>query len=477
LNRELDLIGATAEGYVPETGKVVVNAVIWLVILVGMFWIAYAKKVNEKKAFGAVSAILLAVQVVAFGSLFLTADETAFEYPEGELCLDMAEQFTFSSDENIIMLMFDNVANVWLDDAREEYPDIFDSVKDFTYFTNADCNYYGTFPSVVHTLTGNPVDFELSVNEYMQKCWDNPYTNAYYEALAEHGYKVNAFIYQKEIIAAGNSLEITNGKLANVIESNARKEIDYPLLYQTLLQMSCYRYMPDGIKPSFDVNSEQYARIISYPENTIAYSNVDFYHSLLEDGIELNDESNYVVFNHLSGCHEFINDENCERVQNPSRAQSIRGLFTLVEEYLEQLKAAGVYDNSTIIIFTDHGASFNAQPMFLIKRKNETHDVMQESKAPITYENIIPTLIDEIGGDGTEFGRSIYSYAEDEVRERVFYDREFHPDFPSVASYTGLKNGAANIWKRYVYTGDRTTIAELYDAYWYEAIPMVDCYY
>lgn len=477
LNRNLDLIGATAEGYVPEVGKVIVNAVIWLVILVGMLYVAYSKKVQERKVFGTFSAFLLTVQMVAFGSLFLMAESSAFEYPKGELCLDMEEQFTFSSNENIIMLMFDNVSNVWLDEARVAYPDIFDTVKDFTYYTNADCNYYGTYPSVVHTLTGNPVDFSLSVNEYMQECWDNPYTNAYYDTLAEHGYKVNAFIYQKEIIAAGNSLEITKGKLANVVENNARKEIDYPLLYQTLLQMSCYRYMPDGIKQTFNVNSEQYARIISYPENTIAYANVDFYHALLNDGIKLNDESNYVVFNHLSGCHEFINDENCERADEPDRDQSVRGLFTLVEEYLRQLKEAGIYDDSTIIIMTDHGVSFNAQPMFLMKLKNETHDILQESTAPITYEDLIPTIVDEIGGDGSQFGRSIYSYDEDEVRERIFYDREYRSDFPTVESYTGLKEGDANVWQKFTYTGDRNAIAQLYDEYCYETIPMVDCYY
>jgi len=477
LNKELDLIGATAEGYVPSTGKVVVNALVWGVILIGMFVIAYAKRTDWKKVFGTVSAFLLSVQLVAFGSLFLTADKTAFEYPEAELCLDMEEQFTYSADENIIMLMFDNVSNVWLDEAREAYPDIFDSVNDFTYFTNADCNYYGTFPSVVHTLTGNRVDFELSVNEYMQECWDNPYTNKYYDTLAEYGYQANAYIYQKEIIAAGNPLDITKGKLANVVEKNARKDVDYPLLYQTLLEMSCYRYMPDGIKQTFNVNSEQYARIIKYPENTIAYSNVDFYNRLVEDGLSLQEESKSFVFHHLSGCHEFINDENCQRAQDVSRDQAIRGLFTLVEEFLDCLKEEGVYDNSTIIIMTDHGVLYNGQPMFLIKRKNETHDVMQESKAPITYDDIIPTLVDEIGGDGSSFGRNIYSYAEDEVRERIFYDRGYHSDFPDVKSYTGLKDGAANIWQKYVYTGDRFTFAEVYENYWYEAIPMVDCYY
>ena len=477
LNRDLDLIGATAEGYVPSSGKVIGNAIIWAMLLIAMFVTAYVKKINYKKIFGMLAGILLAIQLVAFGSLFITANETAFVYPDSELCLDMEEQFTFSKDENIIILMFDNVSNVWVDEAREAYPDMFDSVKDFTYFSNADCNYYGTFPSVVHTLTGYPVDFNLSVNEYMQECWDNPYTNDYYDLLEENDYKVNAFIYQKEIIAAGNSLDITKGKLANVIEKNNRKDVNYPLLYQTLLQMSCYRYTPDGIKQKFNVNSEQYARIVKTPENVIAYSNTDFYQHLLNEGIEVSEDGNYVVFNHLSGCHEFINDENCNRLLGAPRNAAVRGLFTLVEEYLNQLKAAGIYDNSTIIIMTDHGVSFNGQPMFLMKRRNETHDVIRESTAPITYENIIPTLVNEIGEDGSRFGRDIYSYLEDEVRERVYYDREFHPDFPTVKSYTGLKDGDANIWSRYVYTGDRSALAEVVDNYWYEPIPMVDCYY
>lgn len=477
LNRGLDQIGATALGYEPSMGKIVGNVIIWGIIIVVAFVCAYHRKIREQKIFGILAAFLLTVQLIGFGSLFLTTDKAAFEYPQSELCLSMEEQFTFSKNENIIILLFDNVSNVWLDDAREVYPDILDSVKDFTYFKNADCNYYGTFPSIVHTLTGNPLNTELTVNEYMKECWDNPYTNSFYNLLEEKNYKANAFLYQKEIIVAGNSLDITKGKLANVVETETRREVDYPLLYQTLLEMSCYRYAPDGLKQEFNVTSEQYARIIHYPDNTMAYANPDFYKALLEEGITLNEEKNYFVFNHLSGCHEFINDEKCERLSNADRDQAVRGLFTLVEEYLNQLKAVGIYDSSTIIIMTDHGVYFNAQPMFLVKRKNEIHDVVQESNAPITYDEIIPTLVEELGGDPNNFGISMYDIAENEARERIFFERGMNYDLPMVKSYDGVKAGEANVWKKYIYIGDRRNIEEVYVGEDYEELLMIDSYY
>ena len=68
--------------------------------------------------------MLLLVQLVAYGSLFLTTDDGAFHYAENELCLNMEQQFTISSNENIIVLLFDNLPNEWFEEARATYPDI-----------------------------------------------------------------------------------------------------------------------------------------------------------------------------------------------------------------------------------------------------------------------------------------------------------------------------------------------------------------
>lgn len=59
--------------------------------------------------------------------------------------------------------------NEWFEEARATYPDITKGLEDFTYYNNADCNYYGTYPSFIHILTGNPLDLSLSVNDYLNK--------------------------------------------------------------------------------------------------------------------------------------------------------------------------------------------------------------------------------------------------------------------------------------------------------------------
>lgn len=156
--------------------------------------------------------MLLLVQLVAYGSLFLTTDDGAFHYAENELCLNMEQQFTISSNENIIVLLFDNLPNEWFEEARATYPDITKGLEDFTYYNNADCNYYGTYPSFIHILTGNPLDLSLSVNDYFKQSWDNEKTNAYFNILHSHNYKMNVFSYLSEVMTGGNSLEIAEGK-------------------------------------------------------------------------------------------------------------------------------------------------------------------------------------------------------------------------------------------------------------------------
>ena len=56
---------------------------------------------------------------------------------------------------------------------------------------------------------------------------------------------MNVFSYLSEVMTGGNSLEIAEGKVDNIIEKDDAREIDKPLLYKTMLKMSLYRYMPE----------------------------------------------------------------------------------------------------------------------------------------------------------------------------------------------------------------------------------------
>mgnify|MGYP001661544319 FL=1 len=366
--------------------------------------------------------------------------------------------------------------NEWFEEARATYPDITKGLEDFTYYNNADCNYYGTYPSFIHILTGNPLDLSLSVNDYFKQSWDNEKTNAYFNILHSHNYKMNVFSYLSEVMTGGNSLEIAEGKVDNIIEKDDAREIDKPLLYKTMLKMSLYRYMPEYFKPKFDVQNEQYASIVSYPNNTMQYSNPNFYNTMMEKGLTIDDSSNYFVVNHLNGGHEFINDANCQYAQDPDRDDTIKGIFLLAAEYINQIKESGSYDDSTIIIMTDHGTGRNAQPIFFMKEPHETHDVMQENNAPITYEELMPTIVELLGEDYSVFGQSFHEFKQDEVRHRVFYDRTYDTEYPDVKRYDGMQGGA-NIYYKYEYDGNLGAIQYQYDNELHEIFPMVDSYY
>lgn len=476
LNKGIDQIGVTAEGYIPDADRVIKNVVFWGAVIAITFVITFVYKKKWSKVIQLTTTVLLLVQLVAYGSLFLTTDDGAFHYAENELCLDMEQQFTISSNENIIVLLFDNLPNEWFEEARATYPDITKGLEDFTYYNNADCNYYGTYPSFIHILTGNPLDLSLSVNDYFKQSWDNEKTNAYFNILHSHNYKMNVFSYLSEVMTGGNSLEIAEGKVDNIIEKDDAREIDKPLLYKTMLKMSLYRYMPEYFKPKFDVQNEQYASIVSYPNNTMQYSNPNFYNTMMEKGLTIDDSSNYFVVNHLNGGHEFINDANCQYAQDPDRDDTIKGIFLLAAEYINQIKESGSYDDSTIIIMTDHGTGRNAQPIFFMKEPHETHDVMQENNAPITYEELMPTIVELLGEDYSVFGQSFHEFKQDEVRHRVFYDRAYDTDYPDVERYDGMQGGA-NIYYKYEYDGNLGAIQYQYDNELHEIFPMVDSYY
>ena len=479
LNKGLEQMGVTAEGYNPTKSVSIKNALIWFVIFIVIAGVMYYKKNNYKKLVGGISAFLLLVQMVAFSTLFLTAEEEAFVYPEAEMCLDMSGQLTVSSKENVLILCLDTVPNEWWDEAARMYPGMQDALKDFTYYTNVDCGYWGTFPSVIHVLTGNELDITRGMGEYIAESWNNQTTNNYYELLKQNGYEVNLYITQEEDIIGQNTFDVLEGKVSNISDPAVqRKIINYEMLYQTLIKMSCYRYAPNVLKPLFNVTNEQYASIVTYPENEMAYANCDYYDKLLQEGIKVEDDSNYFNFTLLNGAHEFVNDEYCRRVEGQvDRNQTIKGITVMLEEYLLQLQETGVYDNSIIIIMSDHGTGFNAQPIFFIKRQNERHEKLQETNAPISYNEFVPTIVQLLDEDYTEYGQSIYDFSENEWRERVYLERAYDGNYPAVLRYDGTNNANTNVWRKYTYSGDRWYLISNYQLFQYEVIPMVDGYY
>ena len=480
LNKNLDQIGVSAEGYSANKSQIIGNTIFWFIIVLIALYIGICKKHIWKKVFGAISGILLGIQLIAFISLFPTASPDAFSYEDSkeELGLNGVSQYTLSSNENIILFVLDNFSNTFWDEALIQYPDMTSSLSDFTYYNNADCAYWGTYPSLAHMLTGHALDTNIAVNDWLAECWNNKLTTSYYDLLKSHNYTVNLYTPITDLLTGTNSLGIMQNKIDNIGTASATREFDYPKMYKTLLEMSCYRFLPEYFKPYFDVKNSQYTTIVSYPDNEIMYANYDFYNKLQETGLSLDHSSNYFTIQHLNGTHEFVNDANCQYAPDSATMETtVKGIFTMIDAYLTQLKELGIYDNSTVIITADHGSEARSQMIFFMKGKNETHDIMQTSNAPISLNDLVPTIVETLGEDYTPYGQSIHDFYADESRERSVYIRVRDNAYPAVKRFDGVTEGGMNAYHIYTYYGTLKDLVFLYDNGMYTTLPVVDSYF
>ena len=478
LNKGLDQIGATTDGYIPSNDVVVKNFLIWGIVAIAAIVIIILSKENWKKPIFLTSFILLATQGVAYGTLFLAPPEGSMEYVESELYLSGDKQYTVSSESNVIVFILDTISNYHYSSTIETYPEMEQTLSDFTFYNNADCNYYGTFPSVARLLTGNVYDTKISTNDWIYDCWTNDATTRYYDSMHEAGYNVNVYAVEPVLFTTGHGLPLVEGKIDNLTSVSSARHIDYDLLYKTLLEMACYRFMPDYFKPDFDVPNTQYASIVTYPSNKINYKNPDFYADLVNKKLSVNDEEKYVTFYHLNGVHELINDEYCNPVgDSGSYRNTMKGIWVMLDEYLTQLKDLGVYDNSTIIITSDHGAEAHPQSIFFIKEVNERHTEMKVTNAPITLNELAATIAKITTGESNYLGKTIYDFKEDELRERTLYIRTWDDTLPYVKRWDGSNNASSNAYKLYTYTGTLSDYEEVYFNDIFTTIPIVDSYF
>lgn len=432
-----------------------INAVIWAVILAAFVALSLVLKKQWRTICLAVPAFLCAIQLVAVVSLAFTPHPAI----NSDQQVSGKDQFKVASQQNIIVFVLDTVSNEHLEPAEWLYPDLLTGLEDFTRYTNADCGYYTTFPSMTHMLTGVPFDFEASSWEkWLKDAWSSERTNDFYDEMHEAGYICN--LYSPDMYNYGTADNLS-GHFDNV-EKVARRVKTGRLL--TLLEkLSAYRYLPYVCKPGFEVLSVEFGDVVEYPDAKVSIdSNSDFYEALKEQGLTVNEsvQKEFMV-QHLFGVHgPYTTAPDGTYIQEAGPDQAVEGCFTIVKDYLERLKALGLYDSSTIVITADHGHAQYAglQPIYFIKQAGEHHDEMQLNTAPISHDDFQATMLTLAGVEpGEEFGTSIFDWQPGQERTRTLYVREKDDNYLTLRG-----NDAFNVFYEYTYSTDGAELAAKY---------------
>lgn len=412
----------------------VVNTIIWIIGILFLLIMPCIVKKRYYVVYRSISIFITVIQCIAVISLLFSTPWKKSE--DVHYSLSPRYQYALGENNNIIVIVLDKYGNGLFEEFLNKYPEETNLYKDFTYYNNADSHYNYTHNSMTHLLTGSALNF--SNDEFKAEAWQSDVSNDFYMKMHENDYICNYF-QDVEVYAMFGDMNNVMGKLDNA--EKVSLSVDNFLLMRLLEKMTIYKYAPYVMKPRFEVLTSNFLWCASYEQGRSNYNNGDFYEKLLNDGLSISsDINNFFTIIHIEGTHEpcttsadgFTVSEEYSTVESTQL-----GLQRILEEYFNQLKELGKYDDSTIIVMSDHGwtpEDLDPQPIFLIKMVDEKHEEMQINKAPISYDDFLATILEIIGEEHALQGTSIFDWSQNDERERTL-------EYPwEEKSYTYFRN-------------------------------------
>ncbi|HOO25573.1 MAG TPA: sulfatase-like hydrolase/transferase [Clostridiales bacterium] len=406
------------------TRHMLFNSLVWVLLVSIPFVIAYFSKIIWKGFAYAVPALLSAIQIIAlvvsFVSLGIASDKSS------DLYLSRAGIYEMSTKDNIIVLILDRLDESYVNMVAEYDPTYFDDLDGFTRYTN-NMNYYcRTYPSVVNMLTGFITFYDIPAKDFMEKAYKE---SNFLKDLRGQGYTTKLYMENKYTFAGEDQIK----DLAdNVIEGSAKIKGKESLAM--FLRLSAFKYAPHAMKPSFWMSTSDFSNLSEDEREIPPYTTDDhlYFKNLKEERLSLQKKKSNFIFIHLNGAHAPYNmNEFGQEV--PSQETSVRqqtmGAFTVVREFLNQMKELGIYDDANIIITGDHGKSTDIRLLdrpvltgLFVKRKGESGP-LKTSNAPVNADNFRGSVMQMAGVKSSEYSPAYWEVAENSTVVRKYYYR------------------------------------------------------
>lgn len=389
----LDGTSISWEDYSALQTESVILCIVVLAIVVLLFLLL--KKQLFGKACMYISACLsLMLLVTAITEVF---GSDALE-PKLKLQISTKNEFVMSGEQNFVIFILDAADSREFSYLLEQNPEYRDIFADFTYYENTVGAYSCTRYAVPYILSGKWYECDTSFEEYMEDLYN---TSPLIEELENRNYRIG--LYEPDLHAQNNDVL----RFDNIFEAEFKVK-SYLGMARQELKLVGYRYAPYWLKKycvlkqaAFD---EQLEAGEGSGEITASMENRVFLDHLNAGGITVDDTENSFKFIHLEGAHSpYVYDAEVNIIDESqgTYAQNMEASVTLAERYLSALKKSGTYNNTAIIVMSDHGfnrdidnADMGDNPfmrpcgLLLIKGVGETHDTMQISEAPVSYEDL-----------------------------------------------------------------------------------------
>ena len=402
LNADYGALNGQAIAWGEYTVYGLINTALWA----GILFICLS--LRQWKRFGALCVVLPCLLAVGEGG-WIAYRAAQAPTPQTETYLSQAGLYTVGTEENLLVLVLDSVDADQFAQALAEDPDLSRRLEGFTWYRNAmglsDPTKYGLPALLTGQAYTQPVDYAGFIAA--------AYADApLYTMLAGDVWDARFFTDSRYV-----SLD------AGVVDNLAREELavnDPAGLTRDLLRLCAFRYAPHFLKPQLWMYSNvflPYAQAQGEPVYEVTDPAFDA--RLREEGLEATVERAFRLI-HLTGMHPpYTMDADCQyQAQGVTAQEQMRGCLRLAEDYLEQLRALGVYDRSAVLILADHGTDTVHRPLLLLKRPGDTGE-MAVNDAPVSYADLPATYVALL--TGAQAGTELWSIPQGQARTRLYY--------------------------------------------------------
>ena len=339
-------------------------------------------------------------------------------------------EFVMSEKQNFVILLLDSADSRTFAELLEKHPEYASEFKDFTYFENTIGAYSCTERAVPYILSGDWYENEEPFEDYMRQMYRE---SPLFQTLQSQGYQME--FYDEELYMDDEISDM----FSNVYPVDLKLS-SYIRFCKPLLKLVGFRYAPYELKKKciFKMNAFDELVRVENAQEEINFSQSDhiFKSQLDQKGISTQASGAKFKFIHLNGAHvPFIYDENMNLIdeEDGTYEQSMQAVILGAANYIDKLQESGIYDNTVLIIMADHGYNGSLKesgdeawmrpcPLLLIKGFHETHESLQISQAPISFEDLQAAYMCLLDGKQSD---AVFDWKEGDVRERRFLKYSF----------------------------------------------------
>lgn len=399
------------------------NTLIWILcvftpVILSHFWTKQMKKVTNWIALS-----IVAIQVITSGILITTAYSPDLP-ASSDITVTEKGMFSLSKEKNLVVFVMDSFDASYMNEVLEKRPEYKELFDDFTFYSNTLGGYPKTKGALPHILTGKRYDNSISYFDYLDQAFEE---TILFKDLTAEGYDAGVYTSARFLPSNADACFINVINTTNNINAN-KKPSSYMDLGLMMYKATAFTYFPHALKDKVWYYTGDFNKYIDKSNREKDLSpyvsdNVSFYEKLVSDGLLFENKSCAFRFYHLDGAHAPYNiTEDVQYSKDgTSPIQESLSSLNIVLKYIELLKQANVYDNTSIVIMADHGSvGLSQNPVLMIKQAG-TDKVFSISSAPISFDDIVNTFLYLATDDFDKYQSNVFTWKDGDYRERSYW--------------------------------------------------------